>query len=81
MRIVPPDCQKNHFRAAEGIGKRSVSRLESAGRALPVRGKGRVSRLSVIFQKAAGMSPLCPQSLKKGLKAQPETFLTRRGGL
>ena len=30
MRIVPPDCQKNHFRAAEGIGKRSVSRLESA---------------------------------------------------
>ena len=40
MRIVPPDCQKNHFRAAEGIGKRSVSRLESAGRALPVRGKG-----------------------------------------
>ncbi len=68
MRIVPPDCQKNHFRAAEGLGKRSVSRLESAGRALPVRGKGRVSRLSVIFQKAAGMSPFMPTVPQKRLE-------------
>ena len=57
---------KKYIPVAERFVKRSVSRLESTERALPVRGKGRVSRL---FQKPMERVPLYRQPLKKGLKA------------
>ena len=43
--------KKPFFVVAEGFGKRSVSQLESAERALPVRGKKGVSRLSGDFSR------------------------------
>ena len=67
-KIPASDCQKTHFSIAEGFGKRSVSRLESAGQASLVRGKGRVSRLSAFFQKADGMNPFIPTVPQKRLE-------------
>jgi hypothetical protein len=60
--------KKPTWTTAEGFGKRSVSRLEFAERTLPAQGKGRVSRLSAIFQKADGASPFIPTVPQKRLE-------------